>query len=143
MDRSDTEQKSAGGALVSSAANTRLTGSWLIIARAVWLALVIPSLGLFVAGLPAYYQLIQRACGDTVSCNALAGVLTAKEIQALTTSGFSVSAYAALLIIFLTILTFLWCGIGFLIFWRRSDDWLSLPPRHLSLSSGPPGCPPC
>ena len=59
-------------------------------------------------------------------CNNLAGVLNAKELQTLSASGFSVSGYAALFTIFFMIIAFIWCGIGFLIFWRRSDDWLAL-----------------
>ena len=95
-------------------------------ARAVWLALVIPSLGLFVASLLAYYQQLQRACVDPVMCNNLAGALPAKGLQALTSSGFSASEYAALLTIFFVIIAAIWCAVGFLIFWRRSDDWLAL-----------------
>jgi hypothetical protein len=126
MTQSDTEQKGANGIVATSAVNTRLTGSRLIIARVVWLALVIPSLGLFVVGLLASYQLIQRACGDPVVCNTLTGALTAKELQALSSSGVSASAYAALFTIFWAIFTSLWCAVGFLIFWRKSDDWLAL-----------------
>jgi hypothetical protein len=61
MNVAETERKSGSVSVVSSAVNTRLSGTRLIIARAVWLALVIPSMGLFVASLPAYYALIQRA----------------------------------------------------------------------------------
>src|SRR5258708_22768700 len=107
-----TEQKSAGGAVVSDTANTRLTGSWLIIARVVWLALVVPSLGLFVANLLVYDQQLQRACVGPLLCG-LTGALTAKELQALSTSGFSVSGYAALLTIFVAIIVSLWCAVGF------------------------------
>ncbi|HLX59421.1 MAG TPA: hypothetical protein VKR83_20575 [Ktedonobacteraceae bacterium] len=126
MNLSETEQKSARGAVVSYTANTHLSGSWLIVARAVWLALVIPSLGLFVVGLLVSYQQIQRSCVDLNSCYSVPGALTAKELQALSTSGFSVSGYAALLTIFWAIIVAIWCGVGFLIFWRRSDDWLAL-----------------
>ena len=125
MDRSDTEQKSAGGALVSSAANTRLTGSWLIVARTVWLVLVLPSLGLFVIGLPVYYQQLQRACVNPAMCY-IAGALPAQGLQTLSTTGLSASGYAALLTIFYAITVSIWSGVGLLIFWRRSDDWLAL-----------------
>ncbi len=125
MNRSDTEQKSAGGAVVSGTANTRLTGSWLIVARVVWLALVVPSLGLFLANLLAYDQQLQRACVGPLLCG-LTGALTARELQALPTIGFSVSGYAALFTISLAIIAAIWCAVGFLIFWRRSDDWLAL-----------------
>src|SRR2546429_2215871 len=125
MNLLDTDQKGISGAAVSSSANTRLTGSWLIIARAVWLVLVIPSLGLFIANLFAYDQQLQRPCVGPILCN-LVGALTTKQLQAFSTSGFSVSGYAALLTISLAIITAIWCVIGFLIFWRRSDDWLAL-----------------
>ncbi len=125
MNVADTERKSGSGSVVSSTANTRLSGTRLIIARTVWLALVIPSMGLFVASLPVYYTLIQRACVDLATCN-LNGALTAKGLHDLSTLGLSVSAYAALLTIFFTIIVAIWSGIGFLIFWRRSDEWFAL-----------------
>ncbi len=125
MNVADTERKSGSGSVVSNTANTHLSGTRLIIARAVWLALVIPSIGLFVASLPVYYALIQRACIDPVTCN-VAGTLTAKGLQDLPAFGLSVSSYAALLTIFFTIIAAIWSGIGFLIFWRRSDEWFAL-----------------
>jgi hypothetical protein len=125
MNRSDTEQKSPNGAVISSSVNTHLSGSWLIIARVVWLALVVPSLGLFVASLPLYYQQLQEACVDATAC-ALNGALPAQVLQLLPTIGFSVSGYAALVTILSVIIAAIWCGIGLLIFWRRSDDWLAL-----------------
>jgi hypothetical protein len=125
MNLSDTEVKSASGAVVASAANTSLSGSWLIIARAVWLALVIPSLGLCVVSLPLYYQQLQRACVDIATCN-VNGALTAQQLQALSTVGLFVSEYAAFFTIFFVIIASLWSAVGLLIFWRRSDDWLAL-----------------
>ena len=125
MNVADTERKSGSGSVVSSTANTRLSGTRLIIARTVWLALVIPSMGLFVASLPVYYTLIQKACVDLATCN-LNGALNAKGLHDLSTFGLSVSAYAALLTIFFTIIAAIWGGIGFLIFWRRSDEWFAL-----------------
>jgi len=125
MNRSDTEEKSTSGAVDSTAANTRLTGSWLTIARVVWLVLVIPSLGLFLVSLLVSYQQMLRVCVDPATCN-LTGALTAKGLQALTSSGFSVNEYATLLTIFFAITAAVWYAVGFLIFWRRSDDWLAL-----------------
>jgi len=125
MDRVNTQQQSVSGLAATSTPKKRLSGSRLIIARAVWLALVIPSLGLFVARLPVYYVQIQRACVDLVTCN-LAGALTAKGLQQLPALGFSVSGYAAFLTIFFTIIVAIWGGVGSLIFWRRSDEWFAL-----------------
>ena len=113
MNRSDMEGKSTYGAVNSHSANTRLSGSWLLIARIVWLALVIPSLGLFVVSLPVYYQLLQTTCVDVTKCNLYA---------ALPGSGYATLVDTILFVVFPTI----WCGIGLLIFLRRSDDWLAL-----------------
>jgi hypothetical protein len=125
MNRSDIERKNASRAVVTSTANTRLSGRWLIVARAVWLALVIPSLGLFVANLLAYDRQLQRACAGPFLCN-LTGALTARELQAFPTLGISVGGYAALLTISLALIVSIWCVVGFLIFWRRSDDWVAM-----------------
>ena len=125
MDQSDTEGESASGAVVTNTANTRLTDPWLTITRVVWLVLVIPSLGLFLVSLIVSYQQMLQVCIDPVTCN-LTEALTAKELQALTSSGFSVSEYATLVTIFFAITAAVWYAVGFLIFWRRSDDWLAL-----------------
>ena len=125
MNLSDMQRTSRSGAVRSHTATTRLSGRRLIMARAAWLVLVVPSLGLFVASLPAYYAQIQRACVDLVTCN-LTGALTAKGLQELPALGLSVSGYAALLTIFFTLIVAIWSGIGLLIFWRRSDEWFAL-----------------
>jgi len=110
---------------MNSKKSTRLSGSRLIVARGVWLALVIPSLGLFIAGLPAFYKQLQTACVSPATCNIF-GTLTAKGVLQLSTVGLSVSGYAAFITIFLTIIVAIWSGVGFLIFLRRSDEWLAL-----------------
>jgi hypothetical protein len=125
MNRANTQQQSASASVASSSTKTRLSGSWLLIARSIWLALVIPSLLLFVVGLPAYFAQIQRACVDPVTCN-IVFALTAQGLRALAALGLSVSGYAAVLTLFWTIIVAFWSGIGFLIFWRRSDDGMAL-----------------
>src|SRR6266566_2441118 len=126
MNLADTEGKSASGAVVASTTNTHLTGTRLIIARIVWLALVVPTLGLFVISLPVYYQQLQTACFIGTACGKLFGALPAQGLQTLSTTGLSASGYAALFTIFSVIIAAIWCAVGFIIFWRRSDDWLAL-----------------
>ncbi len=125
MQLSDTERKSTRGASASSAVNTHLSGSRLLMARLVWLALALPSVGFFIAGLPAYYAQIQRPCANAVTCSFF-GAMTARGLHALSAIGLSARGYAIFLLIFLAIIVAIWCGVGFLIFWRRSDDWMAL-----------------
>jgi hypothetical protein len=113
MNLEDIEGKSADGAALSSA-DTRLTGPWLIVARVVWLVLVVPSLGLFIASLFVSYQQLQS------------GAIPAQAQQMLSSVGLSVSGFNALNTIFNVITSAIWYGVGFFIFWRRSDDWLAL-----------------
>jgi hypothetical protein len=126
MNRSDTEHKSASKVVDSNTANTRLTGSWLIVARTVWVVLVIPSVGICVASLIVSYQQMQMVCVELVTCNNLPGALTPQLLQALLSIGLSARAFAILGTIFNVITAAIWYGVGFLIFWRRSDDWLAL-----------------
>jgi signal transduction histidine kinase len=125
MSRAKTQQQSARGSVASSNEKTRLSGFRLVIARAVWLMLVIPSLGLTVVSFPVYYQQIQKPCVDATTCN-IAGAMTVKGLRALVALGVSVNGYAAFLTIFWAVIFIIWCGIGFLIFWRRSDDGMAL-----------------
>src|SRR5579859_1122281 len=125
MNVTGTERTSGGRSVASTDGKTRLSGTRLIIARIVWLALVLPAVGLFIAGLPAYYSLVQKACTDVVNCN-IAGALTAKGLQELSAFGLSTSTYAALLTIFFMLIVAIWSGVGFLVFWRRSDEWFAL-----------------
>jgi signal transduction histidine kinase len=125
MNRAKTQQQSANGAIAVSIAKTHLSGFRLILARTIWLILVIPSLGLTFVSFPVYYQQLQRACVDPTMCN-FAGVLTAKGLRALAALGVSLSGYAAFYTIFWAVIFGIWCGIGLLIFWRRSDDGMAL-----------------
>lgn len=119
------ELPGTGRAAGAEAGTTRLSGTRLRLARGVWLALVLPSLGLFVAGLPAFYERLRRPCVDPAACN-VAGALPAAGLQALAALGVSAGAYAAAMTVFWMIIGAVWCSIGFLIFRRRSDDWLAL-----------------
>src|SRR5258706_649209 len=121
MNQEHTQQHGVSGPVNFSTAKTRLSGFWLHIARAVWLVLVIHSLGLTIVSFPVYYQQLQEACVDPITCN-VAGALTEKGLRALAPFSVSVSEYAAFYTIFWAIIIVIWCGIGLLIFWRRSDD---------------------
>src|SRR5690349_3228541 len=113
MKLADVEGKRSGGVAVSGT-DTRLTGPWLIIARTAWLVLVIPSVGLFIVSLVVIYQQNQ------------AGAIPVLGQQQLSAIGLSLSGFAVLNTIVNVITSAIWYGVGFFIFWRRSDDWLAL-----------------
>ncbi len=114
-------------ATISPTTSVRLSGTSLHFARATWLILVLPSLGLFWAGLPAYYQQIQKACSiGGEGCGNLNGLLSTHQFQALLASGLPPAVYALLMTIFFSLATLTWCAVGFLLFLRRSDDWQAL-----------------
>jgi hypothetical protein len=110
----DTEPQDASGVAVTNSATTRLSGPWLLIARTVWLVLVVPSVALFVVSLIVTYQQLQS------------GAIPAQEQQLLSAVGLSVSGFNTLNTIFNVLTSAIWYMVGFLIFWRRSDDWLAL-----------------
>src|ERR1700736_386421 len=123
MNQAKTQQPSAS--VASSTVNTRLSGAFLVLARAAWLALVVPSLGLFVVGLPAYYSQVQRPCVDLTTCT-IALSLTTRGLRAFAALGFSAGRYAAFATLFWVVIVAIWSAIGFLIFWRRSDERFAL-----------------
>lgn len=125
MNQSPMGHKKTGSLAASSPTTTRLTGPWLIIARVAWLVFVIFNLGLLVTSFPPYYQQLQTACVGPIACN-IAGVLPAQGFHMLAALGLSASEYAALNTIFWAIDMLIWSAIGFIIFLRRSDDWLAL-----------------
>src|SRR5258706_5727288 len=108
MNQEHTQQHGVSGPVNFSTAKTRLSGFWLHIARAVWLVLVIPSLGLTIVNFPMYYQQLQKTCVDPITCNVVE-TLTKKRLQTLTPFSVSVSEYAAFYTIFWAIIIVIWC----------------------------------
>ena len=104
---------------------TRLQGRWLVLARVVWVAIVVFTLSIFLLSLPAYFAQLQTICAG-VACVYAYGQLTPGTAQALQHLGLSIGAYAAstLAIAIAPVLVFF--GVAGLIFWRRFDDWMAL-----------------
>jgi len=100
-----------------------LHGYWLLLARVVWIALVILVLGFFVIGLPRYVTQM-----FTVGTNLLyvPWQLSPEGLQALQNAGISLSIYASFALALSTALVLVWVVVGIVIFWRKSDDWMAL-----------------
>lgn len=127
MNEPATPKTSARHIQPSDAADVRLHGRWLRLARGIWLAIVIFTLALFVGSLPAYYTLLQTPCGSSrFPCGNLTGGLSAAGLRELQAAGFSTSAHAAYIIALTVAVALIWVAIGLVVFWRRSDDWVAL-----------------
>ena len=101
---------------------TRLQGRWLVLARMLWIAVVVLILALFVASIPAFSDDLHNACA-TAACHALIPPYSIKQYQA---AGLSVNfdliyTYALTVFFSLTFLT-----IGAVIFWLKSRDFMAL-----------------
>ena len=123
MSRLNTEQKSAGGAVVSSATHIRLSGSRLILARITWIAVVTLLMALFLTMLPAYYTLLQTICIGATCAPTQPTPDSAQGIQKL---GFSLGTYATFTLALTLASVFVCLVVSAVIFWRRSDDLMAL-----------------
>jgi hypothetical protein len=107
-------------------AHTRLHGRWLVFARAIWLALVIPSLGLFVIATMLYAtQLI----GPDKALRALM-LHPDPSVSGYIVSYFhlylQVGSYLTLIVVLASLASLVWIAVGLVIFWRKSDDRMGL-----------------
>src|SRR6266566_4169964 len=78
---------------VPNATQMRLQGRWLLLARGLWITLVILTLAIFFASLPLYLAQLQMPCAGS-ACAVSSGQLSAGQVGALTGMGLSVGDYA-------------------------------------------------
>ncbi len=107
-------------------AHTRLHGRWLVFARAIWLALVIPSLGLFVIATMLYAS---RLIGPDKALRALM-LHPDPSISGYIVSYFhlylQVGSYLTLIVVLASLASLVWIVVGLVIVWRKSDDRMGL-----------------
>ncbi len=102
----------------------RRHGRWLLLARVGWGALAAIFVGLYVVSLPLYISFLQTPCVGT-AC-AINGALTPDTARTLHQLGISHGSYVALFVAGSVVQMLVSCGIGGVIAWRRSDDWMAL-----------------
>ena len=105
----------------SPPANTSLRERWLTLARFVWVAVALLTVGVFVSSIPSEFARLQSPCTDTVSCSWLLR-LTAENVRELRELGVSVNFFAAYLVSLEAAFTVAPIAVGAIIFWRRPDD---------------------
>src|SRR6266699_6350756 len=108
----------------SHALDTRLQGRWLLLARGIWLALVILTLAIFGASLPVYVALLQTPCAG-IACRNEA-LLTPEQASVLKEMGLSTGDYAAYTVAFTLASVVVCLVVSTVIIWRRSDDRMAL-----------------
>lgn len=104
--------------------STQLNGPMLTLARAMWLAVALLTLGLFVASLPTQYEYYRTLCTDAV-CD-VDEQLTPERLQALQAFGLSADFYAAYATALDVVFAAVYLAIASVIFARKSDDRLAL-----------------
>ncbi len=105
----------------SPPANTSLRERWLTLARFVWVAVALLTVGVFVSSIPSEFARLQSPCTDTVSCSWLIR-LTAENARELRELGVSVNFFAAYLVSLEAAFTVAPIAVGAIIFWRRPDE---------------------
>jgi hypothetical protein len=106
----------------ASSRGATLHGRWLLVARAVWVAVALLTWGVFVFVIPSEFARLHSPCTSKVSCNWLLR-LTAEDARELGQLGFSVTFFAVYFVSLEALFTVVApIAVGAIIFWRRSDN---------------------
>jgi hypothetical protein len=104
----------------------RLQGSWLAIARAVWIVLALLLLANFIASIPATYGQLRTICTNSTFGHCNIWQPTPANMQALHRLGFSLDTYALYTLTIDVLASLVFLAVGAVIFWRKSDQWMGL-----------------
>jgi hypothetical protein len=113
----------------------RVPRRWIMLARGIWITLVILTLAIFGASLPVYIALLQTLCAGTECVSG--ALLTPAQAEVLTGIGLSLSDYAAYSVAFTLAIIVVCLGVSTLIVWRRSDDRMALLVALMLVTLGP------
>jgi Histidine kinase-, DNA gyrase B-, and HSP90-like ATPase len=104
----------------------RLQGRVLVIARVLWLLIVLFEIGILLVNLPVLIALVHTACRAPtgVVCNYLQ--LHPSQLPALSHYGFELSGYALYALTCDLVVTLLFLSMGILIFWHKSTEFMAL-----------------
>src|SRR5207248_6120228 len=112
----------------------RLHGHWLLLARGLWLTLILLTLTIFFVSLPVYMAQLQTPCAGSACAYQQ---LTPEQVELLKGLGFSPGDYATYTIA-LELAIMVGClVVSTLIVWRRSDDRMALLVALMLVTLGP------
>ncbi len=112
---------------------TRLQGRWIVLARGIWLTLVVLTLAIFFVSLPVYLAQLQTPCAPT-ACQYQQ--LTPGQAETLKGMGLSLGDYAAFTVALLLATMVVCLVVSTLIIWRRPDDRMALLVALLLVTTG-------
>ena len=122
MNSSSASTRGIPGQKRQSEVDTRLHGGWLILARIVWIVMVVLSLTISIIDIPLQFARLHIVCIGS-DCGQQ---LTASIVRDLHKLNLSVDFFAASVIIIEFGSYFVWVVVAFVIFWRKSNDWMAL-----------------
>src|SRR5687768_7771127 len=95
-----------------------LSGRRLFLARLGWLVVLVVTIGLFSANIPAYYDSLVSFSDPDLDTATVRANLEAADV--------SIQRFATYLLGISVASAVVWVVVGTLIFWRRSDSWIGL-----------------
>jgi hypothetical protein len=99
-----------------------LYGLRIVLARMIWIALVVLILALFVASIPALTDDLHHGC-VTAACHTLVPPYTVKQLQA---AGVSISFGLFYTYVLTVSFSLIFLTLGAVIFWLKSNDFMAL-----------------
>src|SRR6266566_4583629 len=114
----------------------RVPRRWIVLARGLWITLVILTLAIFFASLPLYLAQLQMPCAGS-ACAVASGQLSAGQVGALKGIGLSLGDYAVFMVA-LTLAILVGCvAVSTVIVWRRSHDRMAMLVALMLVTFGP------
>ena len=107
-----------------SADDTELHGRWLLLARIVWVIVVLLTLGLFVASIPSYFSYLHILTATPTT--DFGSQLARQDVQQLQVVGLSIDFYAWYSVIFTSIFVIVYSLVGLILFLRKSENRMAL-----------------
>lgn len=112
--------------------DTRLHGTWLVIASTGWAILALINLLIFVFGIPAYAAQLHIIC--PADCNP--GQVTPGNALALTHLGIPLDVYITYILTITLLTSLVYLTVGAIIFWRKSQELIGLLVSLLLITFG-------
>jgi hypothetical protein len=112
----------------------RLHGRWPLLARGVWITVVVCTLGISLASLPVYLAQLQTPCAGS-ACSYQQ--LTPEQVGALAGLGLSLGQYAAYIVVIALINMVVCLAVSAVIALRRPDDRMAFIVALMLVTLGP------